>query len=102
MAEGLESALSAADALDAAHGPLSGRLAVVAALCAHGLATLPLRPGWRELVIAPDREASGTGERAACRLAERAWAAGLDVRFMPPPDGCGDWNDAARRAGGGL
>ena len=100
-AEGLESALSAADALDAAHGAVSARLTVVAALCAHGLATLPLRSGWRELVIAPDRDPSGTGERAARRLAQRAWAAGLAVRIMAPPDGCGDWNDAARRAGGG-
>ena len=99
-AEGLESALSAADALDAAPGAVSARLTVVAALCAHGLATLPLRPGWRELVIAPDRDPSGTGERAARRLAQRAWAAGLAVRIMAPPDGCGDWNDAARRAGG--
>ena len=98
VAEGLESALSAADALDAAHGASSARLAVVAGLCAHGLSTLPLRADWRELVIAPDHDASGTGERASLRLAERAWAAGLAVRFMPPPDGCGDWNDAARRA----
>lgn len=99
-AEGLESALSAADALDAAHGAVSARLAVVAALCAHCLATLPLRPGWRELVIAPDRDPSGTGERAARRLAQRAWAAGLAVRIMAPPDGCGDWNDVVTRAGG--
>ena len=105
VAEGLESALSAADALDAAHPALSGRLAVVAGLCAHGLATLPLRPGWRDLVVAPDRDApdrdkGGTGERAARRLAQRAWAAGLVVHVMAPPDGCADWNDAATRAGG--
>ena len=40
-AEGLESALSAADALGAAHGAVSARMAVVAGLCAHGLRHAP-------------------------------------------------------------
>jgi putative DNA primase/helicase len=94
VAEGIESALSAWEAL----GPVPG-LGAAAAISAGGLATLTWPADAVELIIAPDRDASGAGEAAAMRLAERAHAAGLRVGFLRPPAGFGDWNDAARASG---
>lgn len=90
VAEGIESALSAWDALA---DPAAG---CIAAISAGGMARLAWPVEARELVIAPDRDPSGTGERAALALAERAYGAGLAASIYRPPEGCGDWNDAAR------
>jgi phage/plasmid primase-like uncharacterized protein len=92
VAEGLESALSAWDALG---GAPSG-LGCIAALSAGGVAGLRWPAGVDELIIAPDRDPNGAGDRAAQALARRAWAAGLAVNFLPPPEGFGDWNEAAQ------
>ena len=92
VAEGIESALSAWEVLG---GPKVG-LGCVAALSAGGVAGLSWPAGAGELIIAPDRDASGVGEKAAQALAQRAWAAGLSVAFIRPPERFTDWNDAAQ------
>jgi hypothetical protein len=92
VAEGIESALSAWEAARAA-----GREAgCVAALSAGGVAVLDWPDGVTGLIVAPDRDASGAGLRAARTLAARAHDAGLRVAFLTPPEGYCDWNDAAR------
>ncbi len=96
VAEGVESALSAWEAAGKAEGPDGASLGCVAALSAGGVAAMRWPDRIRALLIAPDRDASGAGERAAQALASRAHAAGLDVAFIRPPPGCGDWNDVAR------
>ena len=90
VAEGIESALSAWEARPAE----AANCGAVAAICAGGMAALIWPAGTEALVIAPDADAPG--ERAAEALAHRAWAAGLKVGFMRPPEGSGDWNDWAR------
>lgn len=85
VGEGIETTLSASEACG---------LPGLAAINAGNMAELIWPPSIRRLVIAPDRGAAG--ELAADALAQRAWAAGLDVELMPPPDGFGDWNDAAQ------
>lgn len=92
VAEGIESALSAWEA----RPPEASDCGAIAAISAGGMAGLIWPATVRELIIAPDRDASGAGERAAQSLARRAHAAGLGVAFLWPPEGCGDWNDAAR------
>ena len=88
VAEGIETALSLADAL----AGLSPR--VWAALSTSGVAglVLPSTPG--DLSIAPDGDAAGRA--AADKLARRAHALGWRVRILPPPGDGLDWNDAAR------
>ena len=95
VGEGLESTLSAWEAAVAALGGSGGDLGAVAALSAGGVAGLVWPPETTALIIAPDRDASGTGEQAAHDLARRASDRGLLVGFLYPPDGYGDWNDAA-------
>ncbi len=99
VAEGLESAFSAWDAAGDAQDGSVGDLGAVAAMSAAGVSGLEWPADTTALIIAPDRDASGTGERAARELARRASAAGLSVGFLFPPEGCGDWNDAARKGG---
>jgi hypothetical protein len=88
VAEGIETALSLADAF----AGLSPR--VWAGLSRNGIAglRLPVRAG--ELIVAPDGD--DTGRQAAEELATRAHAAGWRVRILPPPGEGLDWNDAAR------
>ncbi|MEP6968100.1 MAG: toprim domain-containing protein, partial [Pseudomonadota bacterium] len=92
VAEGIESAFSAWEA----RPPEASDCGAIAAISAGGMAGLIWAAGVRELIMAPDRDASGAGERAAQKLARRAYAAGLTVGFLRPPEGFGDWNDAAR------
>jgi hypothetical protein len=92
VAEGIESALSAWDAIG---GPAQG-FGCVAALSAGGVAALNWPATVRDLIIAPDRDPSDAGERAAQALAQRAWGSGLVVAFLRPPAGFSDWNDAAQ------
>lgn len=92
-AEGIESALSAWEAVRAA-GRNAGALA---ALSAGGLAALAWPAHVTSLIIAPDRDLSGAGLEAAKVLARRARSAGLAVDLLAPPEGFSDWNDAAMR-----
>ncbi len=87
VAEGIESALSAWEAL----GP-SSDLGCIAGINAEGLARLKWPAGTAALIIAPDQDASGAGEAAAERLALRADAEGLSVSLLRPPAGFSDWN----------
>jgi hypothetical protein len=96
VAEGIESALSAWDAAVRSAGMSSDYLGATAALSAGGVASLQWPPATTAILIAPDRDASGAGERAALSLAHRAHAAGLGVAFLRPPAGISDWNDAAQ------
>ncbi|MGI9169985.1 MAG: DUF7146 domain-containing protein [Caulobacteraceae bacterium] len=97
VAEGIESALSAWEARPSE----TSDCGAVAAISAGGMAGLVWAAEVRQLIIAPDRDASGAGERAAQTLARRAYAAGLAVGFLRPPEGLGDWNDWARAQRGG-
>jgi putative DNA primase/helicase len=93
VAEGIESALSAAHALG---------LSPVAALSAGGVAAWRPWPGVRGIMFAPDRDPSGVGERAARGAADRLHRAGWTIHgFALPPAPFCDWNDAARAAGKG-
>lgn len=88
VAEGIESALSAGDALG---------LSAVAALSAGGMRTWQAWPGVREVTLAPDQDASGVGMDAARFAADRLHREGVKViGFAIPPEGVNDWNDAAR------
>jgi hypothetical protein len=98
VGEGLESAFSAWEAAVTGQGGSCGEVGAVAALSAGGVAALAWPPETTGLVIAPDNDPSGTGERAAQSLAFRAHAAGLSVAILRPPEGYGDWNDAMREA----
>ena len=90
VAEGIESACSAWEAR-----PLEAKdCGAVSAVSAGGMAGLVWAAEVRELIIAPDH--GDAGERAAQALARRAYNAGLKVGFLRPPEGFGDWNDAAR------
>ncbi len=97
VAEGVESALSAWEAAGACEQVSGKALGAVAALSAGGVSSLDWPAETTGLIIAPDRDASGTGERAAKALARRASDHGLSVAFLYPPAGCGDWNDAAMK-----
>jgi putative DNA primase/helicase len=87
VAEGIESALSASRALG---------LPAVATLGTSGMAALRIPMRIQRVVIAHDRDKNGAGERAANKLAARLHYEGRQVEFAPPPDGFGDWNDAAQ------
>lgn len=89
VGEGLETCLSLLC------GPLTGAVAVWAALSTSGMAglRLPDRPG--NLIVAIDSDDAGAGKVAGVKLAERATALGWAVTLFPAPDGR-DWNDAIR------
>jgi hypothetical protein len=87
IAEGVESALSASAALG---------LPGVAALGCANLRRLALPDRVRRVVIAPDRDASGAGERAARELGRALIARGISAALAWPPQGFADWNDAAQ------
>lgn len=89
IAEGVESALSAGRALG---------LPAVAALGASNLRRLAIPARVRRVLIAPDRDASGVGERAARDLGRALIARGVSAALAWPPKGFADWNDAAQAA----
>ena len=90
VGEGIESTLSAWQAR-----PAEARdFGAVAGICAGGVSGLVWPRETRALIIAPDRDTAG--HEAAEGLGQRAWAAGLTVSLMWPPEAFGDWNDAAR------
>lgn len=84
VAEGIETTISLLC------GPLTGSVAVWAALSTSGLTglRLPAAPG--KLIIATDGDAPG--QAAGHKLAERAAGLGWAVTLFPAPDGR-DWND---------
>ncbi|MEM9765564.1 MAG: toprim domain-containing protein, partial [Pseudomonadota bacterium] len=88
VAEGLETALSAAELI----APPDA--SVWAALTTSGLSglTLPRLP--TGLIIAADNDAPGL--RAADVLSARARRTGWHVVCRPPPSGFNDWNDVAQ------
>lgn len=87
VAEGIETALSAAIALD---------LSAWAALTAGNLARFNPPPGTRRLIVAADRGAAG--EAAGDTLARRMVQIALPTEIALAPDGCSDWNDWTRRS----
>jgi phage/plasmid primase-like uncharacterized protein len=96
VGEGIESALSAYEAF-AGSGRFQHpeRWGVLAGINAGNLERLPV-PDTRCALIAFDRDKNGIGETSARRLAERWASAGIRVGLLPPPEGCGDWNDHAQ------
>ena len=88
VAEGLETALSAAELI----APPDA--SVWAALTTSGLSGLILPRLSGELIIAADNDAPGL--RAAEVLAARASRAGWHVVCRPPPSAFNDWNDVAQ------
>lgn len=87
IAEGIESALSAGRAL---------KLPAIATLGAGFMARACLPRSVRRVIVAPDRDAGGTGEKAARTLAARLVAEGRSVAIAWPPGGAGDWNEWAQ------
>ncbi|CAM5185444.1 Toprim domain-containing protein OS=Castellaniella sp OX=1955812 GN=EPN31_14065 PE=4 SV=1 [Castellaniella denitrificans] len=83
VAEGIETALAAS--------MLAG-IPVWPCVSAHGLEAFDPPPGLHHLYVMGDRDDSGTGQKAAAILAQRAAAAGLAARVLLP-DAVGDWND---------
>jgi hypothetical protein len=69
---------------------------VWAAGSAGGIANLPVLPGIEALTVFADRDASGTGMKAATACCERWIAAGREARIAAPP--AGDFADLAGRA----
>jgi putative DNA primase/helicase len=91
VAEGIESALSAADVL---------KTPAWAALSAHNLSRFEPPAAVRCLIIASDSDPAGV--RASETLLRRVESAGLRARIEMPPAEHGDWNDvvqASFRAG---
>lgn len=84
IAEGVESALSAASALGVPSW---------AALSAHNLSLFKPPPGVSRLIVAPDNDAAGL--RAWDMLQERL-SGGTAPELAMAPDGANDWNDWAR------
>ena len=99
VAEGIESAVSAWQAVTDGDFDGGDNLGAVAVLSAGGMARFEWPPRTVALIIAPDRDENAAGLKAASELARRASAAGLGVSFLFPPDGCSDWNDAVRQDG---
>lgn len=87
IAEGIESALAASE--------LAGWPAW-AALSAGGIERLILPPKARDIVVAVDRDRTGTGEAAARRAAQRWLAEGRRVRLVIPDRIGADPNDLLR------
>ena len=84
VAEGVETALSAAEAL---------KLPAWAALSGANLARLAPPSVVRRLIVAADADEAGAA--AAAMLVDRLRDT-LIVEIVPPPDGFNDWNDWAR------
>ncbi len=90
VGEGLESTFSAWEQAAAERGPEG--LGASAALSAGEVARFVWPADTRELIISPDRDEKGAGERGARELGRRAHAAGLEVNLLWPPEGFSDWN----------
>jgi Toprim domain len=87
LAEGIESALSAGQALG---------LTPIAALSAGGVKSWRTFEGVNEVTFAPDNDNSRIGMESAQACAQRLHAQGIKVvGFAIPPGGVNDWNDAA-------
>jgi len=86
VGEGLESTASAA-----AEHP---ECVAWSALSAGGVRGLAPPAGISHLVVAPDMDEAGVGQRAAHVLAQRARARGITVEVLPSLAGRKDWNDA--------
>ena len=84
VAEGLETTLSVA---------LACSMPAWAALSAGGIKNLLLPTEATHVIICADRDASGTGERAAHVAAARWLAEGRHVRVAMPPEPGADFND---------
>ncbi|HDZ73349.1 MAG TPA: virulence-associated protein E [Aurantimonas coralicida] len=85
IAEGIETALSAAQIF---------RKPVWAVLSAGGMATFPIIPGLKRLVVFADHDDAGLAAAEAC--ATRYSAAGVGGEIRPPETRGSDWNDWAR------
>lgn len=88
IAEGLETALSAAALLD---------IPVWAVLGNERFGRVAIPQSVSNLIVLPDRDAGG--ERAAA-LAQAQARAGLTIETRWPPAGANDWNDVAMARGG--
>jgi len=84
IGEGIETCLSAMQAC---------ALPAWAALSTSGMVALALPAIVRHAIILADHDASGTGERAARRAAERWLREGRRVKLALPPDVDTDFND---------
>lgn len=84
IGEGVESALSAGEAL---------KLPAWAALSAHNLSLFSPPPNVTHLVAAPDNDAAGA---KAWEILRERLAPALRVERVSPPEGFNDWNDWAR------
>jgi phage/plasmid primase-like uncharacterized protein len=84
LAEGIETAASVM---------ASGWRPVWSTIDAGNMADLPVLPGLKCLSIFADHDRSGTGQRAADRLAERWRRTGRSVAILAPPVTGTDWND---------
>ena len=84
IAEGIETALSAAQLFD---------LPCWSAVFAGGLKTTELPPDVRRIVIAADNDVSGAGQRNALAAYDRWTAEGREVRIKTPPEVGDDFND---------
>lgn len=89
VAEGIETALAA--------GQLSG-WPVWSCVSANGLSRLLLPGSVREVVIAADNDASGTGQNAALSLAKRLSLQGCKVRIISTLQAGRDWADVLKEA----
>lgn len=84
LAEGIETAASVM---------ASGWRPVWSTIDAGNMAYLPVVLGLECLTIFADHDRSGTGQRAADRLAKRWRSAGRSVAILAPPVTGTDWND---------
>ena len=89
IGEGIESALSAGRALG---------LPSVAALGCANMRRLAIPASVRRVLIAPDRDANGAGERAARDLGQALIKRGVSAALAWPLKPFADWNDAAQAA----
>jgi putative DNA primase/helicase len=87
LSEGTESALS----IQTSFARAGRREIVWAAVNAGNMAGLPVVPGIETLVVYADKDAGGTGQRAAQELAARWTRAGREAYIALPVTG--DWNE---------
>ena len=73
-----------------------GGVSAWATLGAGGLERVRPPPS-TAITLLVDRDASGRGERACRRAAERLTGLGHSIDLAFPPPGCGDFNDCHRR-----
>jgi len=89
LCEGIETALALSLMLDTP---------AWAAISAHGLETVVIPNSVKTIHIGADNDTSGTGQRAARRLANRLWDDGYRDIVIHTPDGAGDdWADVVKK-----